>query len=125
MPRGIPSQFPPENLKSICFPRLADLSSFWPTRFSRSAPMFIPRKTYFPGCKLRSIMSWPRPGFHCLRNHSTSASSGIEQVTWLNDVVDWKHGILLDCTNWKPVLRLASCAKFIHGESDHCRERLR
>src|SRR5260370_35968844 len=33
-------------------------------------------------------MSWPRPGFHCLRNHSTSASSGIAQVTWLNDFVD-------------------------------------
>src|SRR5438132_13469935 len=104
----MPSQLSPESLKSICFPRLVDLSSFWPTRFSRSASVLVPRKTYFRGCRLRSTILSPTPASHCLRYHSTSASSGMAQITCGEECVP-----------------LAWCARFTHGESDHRRERLR
>src|ERR1700730_10088425 len=104
----MPSQLSPERLKSICFPRLVDLSTFWPTRCSRSASVLVPRKMYFRGCRLRSTISSPTPVSHCLRYHSTSASSGIVLIT-----------------RGEQCVTLASCARFTHGESDHCGERLR
>src|SRR5207302_8503331 len=104
----MPSQLSPERLKSICFPRRVDLSNFWPTRFSRSASVLVPRKTYFRGCRLRSTILSPTPAYHCLRYHSTSTSSGMAQITCGEECVP-----------------LSWCARFTHGERDHRRDRLR
>src|ERR1700730_16014764 len=133
------SQLSPENSNSICFPRLVDVRNFLPTRFSWSARVFVPRNTYLPVRTPTSTISSPRPASHCFRNHSTSANSGIAQIT--RAIVAIKGGSATPLRDIKiaqlrrhwltsrsprrrlldppPVGAIARRAKFTHGEGDH------
>src|SRR5438270_2163854 len=104
----MPSQLSPENLNTIRFPRACEVSNFPPINLCWSSATFSPRKTRFLACKLRSTISAPIARFHCLRNHSTSASSGIVEISRGDRCVP-----------------LAPCARLIGGESNHRGQRLR